>query len=320
MTDANLRARAPFSASDAAFAGFGIIQRRPSTILVWGGLMLVFSLITQFGMVMLVGPQMQAFRALAPATAQTNPALYARMFAGMIPFGALAIAAFVVLFGVINAAVSRAVLRPEEGGPGYLAFGADELRQIAVIFLWFLLFIGVYIAIFIVSMVLIGVSVGIAAAARNSPGLAAVIGSLGVIAVILAAFCALIWLGVRLSLALPLTFDTRQIHLFRSFALTRGRFWSLFGAYFLSWIIGIAISLAYLVVLAVVAAVLGGGLAGMGQLFQRDTSSLAALFTPLVLISLIGGAFIQALQWALIAGAPAGAYAQLRPNRLAEVF
>lgn len=49
----------------------------------------------------------------------------------------------------------------------------------------------------------------------------------------LGVFVFLIWLAVRLSLASPLTFDTRRVRVFGSFALTRGRFWSLLGAYLL---------------------------------------------------------------------------------------
>lgn len=321
VSQSSVRVRTPFSASEAAFAGFGILQRRPSALLVWGGLMLVVGLISNVGMVLTIGPQMQALRAAsAGAGATPNPAAVGALFVGMAPFYLLAMIGSILLLGVINAAVNRAVLRPNEGGPGYLAFGADEFLQIVVIFLWALLLIAFYLVLVIVFGLVIGLGVGAAAAGGGGRGGPALFAGLFVLIGVLATFAGVIWLNVRLSFALPLTFDTRKLHLFGSFALTRGRFWPLFGAYLLSWIFAIIITLVFLAVIAALGAAVGGGLAGIGQLFQRDTSSLGAFLTPVSLISLVLGSFVQALQWALISGAQAGAYAQLKPDRYAEVF
>jgi glucan phosphoethanolaminetransferase (alkaline phosphatase superfamily) len=121
-----------------------------------------------------------------------------------------------------------------------------------------------------------------------------------------------IWVAVRLSLSGPATFAERHIRVFESWILTRGVFWRLLGAYVLSLALVIVVMLLALVIYAAIAAVmLGGDLSQIGKVFQPDTSSLTSYFTPAMLIYLVFGAFLGALQNAVIYAPPAVAFREL---------
>jgi hypothetical protein len=103
------------------------------------------------------------------------------------------------------------VLRPEEKGFVHLRLGADELRLTLVNLLLF----GIGLLCLVVGFV------AIAAAERGGSYVGLVVG------VLVAGLT--IWLGVRLSLATPMTFHAHRITLLPAWELTRGRFWPLFG-------------------------------------------------------------------------------------------
>jgi membrane-anchored glycerophosphoryl diester phosphodiesterase (GDPDase) len=58
------------------------------------------------------------------------------------------------------------------------------------------------------------------------------------------ALSAVVWFQVRLSLAFPLTLLRREIVIGESWRLTRGRFWTLFGAYLVIFVLVTALSVA----------------------------------------------------------------------------
>jgi len=214
--------------------------------------------------------------------------------------------------------VNRAVLRPDTGGPGWFGFGADELRQAACLFLIALTLLGAYLVSLVPAVVLAAI-VGIVAQSGHALGTTALLTGLVVLVSALGVFVFLIWLAVRLSLASPLTFDTRRVRVFGSFALTRGRFWSLLGAYLLAAIVYVALSLVLLVLVAAVAYALGGGTAGLARAFRPHTSSFGAYFGPTMIVQMLVGAALAPVQVFLLLGAPAAAYAQLT-RRPVDVF
>ncbi|MEI9891311.1 MAG: hypothetical protein WDN45_12940 [Caulobacteraceae bacterium] len=83
----------------------------------------------------------------------------------------------------------------------------------------------------------------------------------------IAVCCAAIYGFVRLSLASPLTFDTRKVDLFGSWALTRGRFWKMLGTYLLVVGLALVIGLLVMIITIAVAAVLGG-LGALASIFR----------------------------------------------------
>ena len=124
-----------------------------------------------------------------------------------------------VISAVLMAAVARAVLRPEAGGFGYLRLGMDEVRVFVVTLVLCILIAIAAAAAFLVA----GIGGGVAVASFEGWGV------LIMILAMLAAAAFLIWLMVRLSLAIPITVAEKRFAIFDSFAMTRGRFWPLLG-------------------------------------------------------------------------------------------
>lgn len=230
-------------------------------------------------MVIMAGPQMSAMAA-AGYEAETDPkaALTAmepilRMYALFIPYA-------LVYYAVLHAAVNRMMLRPSDKGLAYFGLGGDELRQLAVMILMSLVFFGVYL-VGAIGVVILGVALGAASKALAPFGF--IVGGIALV-------CVMVVLAVRLSLASAQTFATKKINLFGSWALTRGQFWPMLGAYVLSAILSVITYLAVFAILALIAVLAGGGFGVMSAIFHPDMSSLRTLYTPTYLIWQIGAA------------------------------
>ena len=119
-------------------------------------------------------------------------------------------------------------------------------------------------------------------------------------------FC---FLSVRFSLAPALTFHTRRVNLFGSWALTRGRFWPIAGTYLLTFALTIVVlMLTYLVTIATVAVITGNLSAVMAP---SDMSSLRAFFTAPHIVQIILDAGVSALVWPVTLTPPAAIYLAL---------
>ncbi len=306
-------ARGRFSATDAAFTGFRLMAREPGTVAVWGAIYLAFTLVFAVGTVLMIGPSMSALMAQQHAGAAADPAASLAMMSRLLPFEGVALIAGLLFYALMFTAVNRAVLRPGAGGPGRLALGGDEGRQLLLFVILGVLFFVAYIVLVIVAAI-VGVVLGIAvaggahAAPGSAPGPVIAVGLVMVLAVLLI----LGVLATRLSLASPLTFDTDRIDVFGSWRLTRGVFWPLFGAYVMTWLLGVLMYVAALVLFSVIAAATGGGLAAAGVVFRPDMSSLGAYFAPTMLLWIAMVTVVGTVVLVMLLAAPAGAYAQLK--------
>src|SRR5579871_4661093 len=186
---------ADFSVTDALGVEAGLIRRKPLAVLAWGVLpaLVIVPLFLLFGgaFIALVA---QAVKASGDQTA-------------------LAQAVLPLIGGVF-----LAVLHPEQSAFFYLRFGAAELWLMATSFVLGLVFFGVGV-VFAIPQAIVGVAL------FNAPTGEKVAVDL---LFTLARLAVTIWIWLRLSLGMPMTFASRQFRLFESWALTRGHAWALF--------------------------------------------------------------------------------------------
>lgn len=288
-----------FSATDAVFEGFRIVRRRPAT-LVWWSLFYIAAM--AFAMTVIGGSVIRLVNAAEALEAAGTPSaedfmpilqLYMSVFAVVLPISLAAGA-------VVYAAVSRAVLRPEESRFGYLRFGMDEVRVFVVSVALALAFIALTGVMFM----LVGVVGGLAASVE-APWLWLV-----AVLLALAAVAALIWLAVRLCLAVPITVGERRIAILDSFRLTRGRFWPLLGMAILAGVLSLVVGLLGSLVLTPLQ-FLTGGVTQLQDLEGAPLTEILQTAWPTILVWIVTNAVLSALQVAVVYAPFSAAYREL---------
>lgn len=304
------------SASDMAMTGFGVVAKRPWLLFWWTLLHIAFIGASSLLTVTIAGPDMTQMMALQSQYAPADPERQAQIFALMGHVLPLYLALFplmLVFYAVLYAAMNRAVLRPSKSAFGYLRLGVDEWRQF-LLFLWVLVVgLGAYIAVLLITAIVVFAGAAVFAAMHKS-GYNVAVGTggttLGVIGFILLYLAAYAYVLVRLSLASAMTFDTGKVSLLTSWRLTKGRFWTLFGAYVLAVIFSLVVSLLGLVVM-LICTMLAGGPGGLAFMFRPDMSSIAVYFSPARLVYLGLGGVLYALVWPIVLMPPAAIYKAL---------
>lgn len=288
-----------FSASDCAFEGFRLARRRPMTILIWALAYIVFTAVC----FALVGGSFVALMAAAtelqgvtdPSMEQLQPMMAA--YAGMAWILPLAI-----VFGAVTyTAVMRAVLRPEQKGFGYMRLGMDEVRV-------FVVYLVLSILAVIAAVVIYGVAGVIGGVAGAAAGDAA-----GVIALVLmiAATVVFVWLLVRFSLAVPITFDQKKFAVFDSWGATRGQALGLFGMTVIVIVMAIVVSiLTSIIVLPLT--FMFGGMANLAALEGAGMGEIMRAMGPAILIYVIYNGIVSALMLAIFYAPYAAAYRDIR--------
>jgi len=285
---------------DFAFEGFRIIREKPKLVFFWGLVLLIGGALMQVLAVAIAGPEFERLQALAPSTDQA--ALVANMerafpsfasaFATLLPIQ-------LVMSAVLSCAVFRAVWGEKDDRFGYLRFGADEWRQIAVQVLLVLVCFGLFFAI-VVGAGTIGSAFG-----SNAQG-ASIALALLVLGLIVALFVLL-----RLSLCTVQSFDRKSVNIFGSWKLTAKSGWTLFGGYLVAAVMAALVYLLCIIIFgAVISIAGGGGLSAAGQ--RPDMTSLQAYLKPLTIagiayVNLVIAPLIAALRF----GAQAAAYRTL---------
>ncbi|HVN00728.1 MAG TPA: hypothetical protein VMT68_11000 [Caulobacteraceae bacterium] len=305
---------AEFSVSDAAFTGFRIVWERPWAVAIWGVLQIVVQLALNVFVAYSAGP---AFTKLAQLsfTSGQDPTEVLGLFRQLAPTYAVLLMTVLVLNSVLYAAMNRAVLRPNEARFGYLRLAADELRQLGLFVLYAMLGFAIYLGILVVGTVLVvvaGLATGGAAGATVGLTLAILVPLI---------LCIFVFVGVRFSLASPLTFATQRVDLFGSWGLTKGRFWPLFWTYLIAFCLSIVVSLLVFAIAAIAAMLIGGG--GLSAAVSpSDMSSVAAVVAPPRLAYLAITSIGQALIWPVTISPPAAIYRALAqaPGAMSRVF
>jgi hypothetical protein len=297
---------ASFSASDAAFTGFRVVREHPTMVLFLAVIQVIFSVGLSLIMIALAGPALTQLQNLSP-TAQTDPLQSMRLLQQIAPLYLVLTPVSLMIYAVFYGAMNRAVLRPAESQFGYLRLGADEFRQLGLLVLMFLLFIGVYIAAIIGGMIVglvVGMLMGMVAGSTAGGVLGVTVGVIGVLA-------AMVFVGVRLSLASAQTFATRSINLFGSWTLTKGRFWPLLGTYLLVFCLLVIMGLLAVVILGSIAVIAAGGMSAIGTLMKPDMSTIGIYFTPARILTSVLSALLTALFLPVSLTPPAAVYQSL---------
>jgi hypothetical protein len=296
---------AEFSASDAAFTGFRVVAERPWAVGIWALLQFAISLGVSLFVAFSAGPAFTKLANLGLQPPTQDPTVVLDLFRQVAPTYVVLLVSGLVLNAVLYAAMNRAVLRPQESRFGYLRLASDELRQLGL----FAIFLGLGIiayAIVIVVMAVVVVVVALAGGGTDGAGFA-----LALAIALPAILCGAIYLAVRLSLASPLTFDTRRIDPMAAWRLTRGRFWPLLGTYLIAFALSIVVVVLTFAIAAAAVAVIGGGIGALGPAFQSDMGTVAEVVTPTRLAYLAVTAIGQALIWPVTMTPPAAVYRAL---------
>lgn len=274
-----------FSLSDAIAAPFVLIRQRPFSLFAWGLTMaaLAIAYYSQLLPIFLNLPLQDG----AETAMETFQAESMRLQAASNGFMALM---YLVLLVIFNAA-GRATLSPGVRDRFlFMRLGMDEVR-VAVVLVG--AFIGWYIAILVLT--LIGVAIGFAA---WSFGEAAAVGAVIVYALLVLIVSIAGW--ARVSLMGPATLILRRFAFAEGWTIGRGQVLKLIGMHLIIWVIYV---LAYLVLFAVVGAILVGSFLALGLTLPevvegpRDLAPLVEPMTgPLLalipVISLAYGGFI----------------------------
>jgi hypothetical protein len=189
------------------------------------------------------------------------------------------------LLSTLMGGIYRLVLRPGEKGFLHLRFGKDELRLT-----------GVNLLLFAFGMICLTAELAAVTAADQ--------GGVGAVAALVLPLLT-IWVGVRLSLATPMTFASHRFAVRDAWGASRGKFWPLFGMIVLAVIFYVMVWLLISVIgMALI------GLAGGAQALEniRSLSGAAIVSVALyVFLQLI----LQVIQVVMLYAPFAVAYQQV---------
>lgn len=235
-----------FSPTNAALEGFRLTRREPALL---AGIALAYAAVT--ALVLVIDPQsvrslltlLQSFTPGVAVPEEDQLALvnlYSRL-GGILALPAL------IMSVICQTAVGRAVLRPSSSPWSYFKPGRDHVHVLILSVLVWMLFLAASTVGFLIVGLLFGFS-------TVAGPILAVLGVLGTIAMVVA----LVWLAVKVSLALPLTIDRNRVSLRTSFKETKGVFWPLLGMAVMANLLTLAVSILISLVSAPVLTLTGG--------------------------------------------------------------
>lgn len=306
-----------FSPTEAAFEGFRLTREKPLIVVWWTVVYLAVNLVVMALATAMLGSSMTDILAMSANPMNADPATLETVGPKLLLFEAAALPLLLLMSAVLAGAAYRAVLQPGETSRfGYLKLGADELRLALLYLVLTFIVIGAMMLVSIVVGVLLGIIVAVAGGGANG----AVAGGLAMAAALTAMLGVLAYFGVRLSLAGPATFVEKKLTLRSAWVMTRGHFWPLLGAYFLSWVLAIVVTLLGKAVFTGIGAALGGGMGAYTAAGMPDFSSMASVFSPGHLLFLASTALLGALQGAITLAPAAVAFRALGGRTRADLF
>ena len=285
-------------ATDCAFEGFRLTRRAPKALLTWalayGVFFTLFFLVAAPNLVTVMSMVTALEGNSNPSIEEIQPLMqtYGAMFAWGMPLA-------ILFSAVMNTAIARSVIQPEDSRFGYLRVGKAELRVLAV---------NLIVAVItgLAAMVVFAIVSVIAAIALTVPALWLV-----VVLLSLAGLALIIWLTIRLSLAVPITFAEGRIAVKESFAMTRGVFWPLLGMAIIAWVMALLVALLGSAVAAPIS-LLVGGMDRLAGLENAGVVQMLRVAGPALAVSLVVNAVLSAAQIAIMYAPFSAVYLHLK--------
>lgn len=270
--------------------GFRLARRRPGMLLAWSGIYFASVLVIGVAMMVSMGPRFIDMLKKGQLVSN-DPEAFAALLEQSGPAFVLVLLMTVLLMSVIMGGIFRLVLGRDEKGLAHLRLGQDELRMSAV------------------NLGLVGIGMVFLFFGLIATRLAAIQSSFLGFVVGLIMFGLTVWVGVRLSLVTPMTFDTRRVAFRSAWRLTRGRFWPLFGMIVISVIFYVMVWVLAFVLTVIIVAVAGGEQA------IQDVSALSIVAAIAALLTIVMQSLLQVLQIVMIYAPFAVAYRQISAER-----
>lgn len=293
---------------DIIGGSFRLVRERIGSVAIWGLLCLALNIAVLYAMRPFM-TNMLALQAAQTSGVAPNPAA---MMSGL---GQLFGVYLLMLLGllVVFTAALRAALHPAENSFAYLRLGMDEVRLLGVAIILTVGFFILYVGLVLVTG-MVGAAIGILARGALIPVS---------ILLFVAVFCILVFAQIRFSLAFALTVLRGKIMIGESWSLTRGRFWTLFGGYFILALILIVGAMAIFSISAApyLAEMSKANMnpAAIQALQQHQFERQFGAITPLTVMGWVLGAALGTLWLTLAAGATAVAAAGLANDMFADV-
>jgi hypothetical protein len=285
-----------FPVTDVAFEGFRLTREKPALVLAGGVLLGLNGVASSLIAAALAGDALRRAQALLEDGAQPTDPAFQEAVIEILPASGLAALVLLLVLSVIGALVFRAVLTDRRSRA---SLPADVARVAGVTLLTWALLLAINL--------LIGMALGALGALTG--GQQAALQATAALATLIAA----VVVAVRLSAAGPMSVDEGRFRFRPSFALTRGRFWPLFGAYFLAAVLATVVAvLGGLVLSAVFAFVPGAGGLGAAARLQAQPVNVQEALEPARLAYVLLSGLPSGLAVAILLSAPAAAYRVLK--------
>lgn len=273
-----------FSPSEAALQGFRLTRERPWSIFAWSIFYFVGIMVMATVMLVGLGPSFIKF-VQQGGMKSGDIAAYGSILQHSWPAFVLTMFIAVCVLSVLTGGIYRMVLRPEEKAVLHLRLGADEWRLTVV-----------NVVLFTIGMACLVVVKLFADAVGGMLGVAAGLALAGLV----------IWVGVRLLMATPMTFAEHRIAILDSWRLTHGHFWSLLGMSLLAIIFWFMVWIVCTIVGAIFIALAGG------QEAMENPAAMGPVALFAFCVTLVVQLLLPTLQVVMIYSPLAEAYRELR--------
>jgi len=282
---------------DAALEGLRTMRRKPLPVLAWATFSLVMLPILGLAAKILLGEEGRA--ALAGRAGSADPREILDLVTHLGGVMVLLIALALFLGSVLQAAIIRSVIEPNNSRFAYLRLGKEELQLLVVSLITWAAALGV--TVIPSGAVVLGTSLLSGAAA----GWFGTIGALLVIGLSL-------WVAVRLSLLGPHAFSHHHIDIREAWVQTHGQFLRLLGMYVMAIVLAALVSLIGTTISSIIGNVVGGGV-------DPQAGDVVASHPRLILVllaNLLLAPIFLTLQTVILVAAPARAFAHLNQDEI----